>query len=224
MLKLLKKSFIIFFAVIAFNTSAGIIPIPVSEISNSHYVSYNGYDIMWVSATSYQFLWVDPEPTDIIYNDYQNIVYQNTGAQSNIIYNQLLSSDFNGGDWQYFEELGLSGTANEFLIDIYENEFGIYTSGSSLLTDLFYENGQYKHAFEFWNATTENSLYILDDMQFNTDAKFASKKEYHSGDYWDAIYKNSFYIRPKNSVPEPSTLMIFALGLITLASRKKLFK
>jgi hypothetical protein len=227
MLKSLKKLSIIFLSVIAFNASAGIIPTSVVDISDNHYVSYNGYDIMWVSATSYQFLWSGIEPTDIEYSDYQDTVYQNTGTQSNIIYNQLLSSDFNGGDWRYFEELGLSGSANDFLIDIYESNFNTYTNGVSLLTDLFFEGGQYKHAFQFWNATTESNLLILDDISFIGDFEFASQWEHESGEDWNAEFKNSFYIRQSAPtqpipVPEPSAIMIFAVGLFTLVSRKKL--
>jgi len=43
------------------------------------------------------------------------------------------------------------------------------------------------------------------------------KSEWGNGSY------ETFYVRDSQQVPEPSTLMIFALGLITLVSRKKLF-
>lgn len=40
---------------------------------------------------------------------------------------------------------------------------------------------------------------------------------------WGNGFNETFYVRDSNPVPEPSTLLIFAMGLIALASKKKLF-
>ena len=72
-------------------------------------------------------------------------------------------------------------------------------------------NGKYyKHAVEFWNS---NFDYI--DINDFEDGNIRSN--WSSSDY---SYE-TFYVRT-TEVPEPSTLMIFSIALIALASRKKL--
>jgi len=81
----------------------------------------------------------------------------------------------------------------------------------------------YIQAVEYWN--TELTNIDIDDFELG---KINSNWEISGTLKWDF---ETFYVRSSNvgnngstPVPEPSTLMIFALGLIALACKKRLFK
>jgi len=107
------------------------------------------------------------------------------------------------------------------------DEFNFF-SNNIFLSDFTNTNGSYITAHSFWNTNDE----VFDSEDFN-DGDIASAwvkdstLNYNQNLIPDDYWFDTFYVRTHtapNPVPEPSTLMIFALGLITLASRKKLFK
>lgn len=68
--------------------------------------------------------------------------------------------------------------------------------------------------FSFINAT----------MYWNTSFTHVDYVDFMNGNFssqWGNSTFETFYVRDAKTVPEPTTLMIFALGLITLAVRKK---
>jgi len=72
---------------------------------------------------------------------------------------------------------------------------------------------------------TQNSL-IQAASYWNTSFTHVDMNDFLSASIsgeWGNGFNETFYVRDSKSVPEPSTLLIFALGLIALASKKKLF-
>jgi len=114
-----------------------------------------------------------------------------------------------------------SGCVNQLLAPQYrdgwrfatESELDIIFNVLTLNSFYDFENDMFIQAAEYWNTNYLNIDYL----------NFQSNKI--SGEWSDNKVFETFYIRDHDSkpVPEPSTLMIFALGLIALASRKKLF-
>jgi hypothetical protein len=108
-------------------------------------------------------------------------------------------------------------------------------SSVKLSEDLTRLDGSYIHAFDYWNdfySAPDNTVDIEAGRigsqwvwSINTDGgtyaedsvEQFSEISNRTGSSYD-----TFYIRA-SQVPEPSTLMIFALGLIALASKKRLF-
>jgi hypothetical protein len=73
-------------------------------------------------------------------------------------------------------------------------------------------SGTIIQAAQFFNSYYED----VNVGDFNTKSS-----QFNSGSSMFNLFE-TFYVRP-SQVPEPSTLMIFALGLIALVSKKKLF-
>jgi hypothetical protein len=80
----------------------------------------------------------------------------------------------------------------------------------SLFTDV---NGESIHSAAYWNSTytdVDHGSFALRSGQKNDDAGSLT------------AYFETFYVRVTPSqVPEPSTIMIFAIALIALSSRKR---
>ncbi len=72
---------------------------------------------------------------------------------------------------------------------------------------------------------TQNNL-IHATSYWNTNFTHVDASDF-IGNYisseWGSRANETFYVRDSQSVPEPSTLLIFALGLIALVSKKRLF-
>jgi len=87
------------------------------------------------------------------------------------------------------------------------------------------ENNNYIEATSFWNSLYNDAGDISVDAFGSTNYKTSSWIEgsfYDDNDNNDTSYYDTFYVRTHGttSVPEPSTLLIFALGLIAFASKK----
>lgn len=118
-------------------------------------------------------------------------------------------------------------------------------TGSELLA-LFTRNSDssYIQAFEYWNTYYEEDLdgsnvlngKISSNLSWfvpvgeDTDSLTEEQKiaqieeiELISSSFYDTFYFRQSQIGAPSPIPEPSTLMIFALGLIALVSKKKLF-
>nr|MBL0709860.1 PEP-CTERM sorting domain-containing protein [Colwellia sp.] len=112
-----------------------------------------------------------------------------------------------------------------------EQEFNFFKS-NILIDDFIDDDDNYIVATSFWNSlyTESNDISIdafhIEDIYNGTGYKTSSWVEGSFNKDNDQSYYDTFYVRTHNSepqpVPEPSTLMIFALGLIALASKKSI--
>ena len=103
--------------------------------------------------------------------------------------------------------------ADESLLNILKTEL--------TLADFTSDSGDIIQSAQFFNSTFEH----VDDDNFGPDALRSELTD--PSDFMVSLYEGfeTFYVRKTNDptlIPEPSILMIFAFGLITLASRKKL--
>ncbi len=181
----------------------------MTDLTGDSYVTYeheNGvkYDIAWASEVNSERYYLD------------------SGV------NTLYRADTHVG-WDF---------ATDFELDLLQ---ALALSGelSSMFTRL---DGSYIHAFDYWN-----DLYSVPDNtdEFNISLSLASEWAWTAplnediddlsdiqkftqameilqltGTSYDTFYFRTPSARP---VPEPSSLLIFAVALIALASRKKLF-
>ncbi|MFT5760681.1 MAG: hypothetical protein ACI9LM_005468 [Alteromonadaceae bacterium] len=115
-------------------------------------------------------------------------------SNGNILYAPELQKN-----WQF---------ADEFLLNILRTELTV--------ADFTTTTGDTIQAAQFFNSVyvtvNRNQFSSVSSRFVDPNIPFASLF---------ATYE-TFYVRP-SQVPEPSTLMIFALGLITLVSKKRLF-
>jgi len=201
MLNILKIIFVSCLLVCSSNLSATII---TTELSDDAYITYNGLDWAWAAPVSIQFNNCD----DIVLNqeNYLTTLYTESSPTCE---NQLLAAAFHPG-WGFFD-----GTRQELLLAMPD---------LSLFDD---NNGGYKNAFEYWNTTYSFANFGGINAYNITVGRVVSD---WTTDAWRAnndnnFYYNVLYVRgtQPQPVPEPSTLLIFALGLIALASRKKTF-
>ena len=197
---LLKLSIICSFAFSAISHSALI----TSDLTEDYYFSYQGFDFAWASSANSERTYL-------------------AGLDSNT----LLAADFHDG-WEFAapETLGLL-TSN--------------FTGTELLEKFTRSDGSYKHAFEFWNTHfdevvpdvgTDNiiakdiksdwSWSIPDGEVFDELSDMEKFFQHLEIQNTDGTAYDTFYVR-KTPVPEPSTLLIFAIALIALASKKRLF-
>jgi len=198
--------FIFITSLVLSNTSNATLITDSSLLTSEHYVTYVGTDVTidfaWASIVNTEY-WGDP---------------------SLVTTNRLYAPDLHQG-WDYATENDLDILFANFVLDDFDNKDGTYIQAVSFWNSIFddivsrstisirgelietidLENlGHYNRdsVSSFWVSTGENGRY-----------------EFLSG-------KETFYVRKTNTsipVPEPSTLMIFALGLIALASKKRLF-
>jgi len=200
-------------------SQATILPLNVNDLTTDDYIIYNyngvDYDIAWASQVNSEVWFVD----------------------DNYNYNLLFAADFHAG-WSFAGENGIP-TIDEIFSGI---------TGAGLLAE-FTRDGAFVHAFEFWNSffdTPENGLNLGNkeiastwDWKIPTGMNIDLLTPTEKDDLdWEingsgSSHYDTFYVRtsvtPTNDpndltpVPEPSTLMIFALGIIALASKKRLF-
>jgi len=80
-------------------------------------------------------------------------------------------------------------------------------------------NTSYKQALSFWNT----ELVTLDTSDIDNFKSGLINSEL-SIDYLSEWHFETFYVRDTAQVPEPSTIMIFAIALIALSLRKRAIK
>jgi hypothetical protein len=166
-----------------------------SLLTSEHYVTYVGVD------ETIDFAWVS------------SINVEYWGDPSLSTTNRLYEPSLHQG-WDF---------ASDKELDILFNNFS--------LND-FKKGDNYIQAVSFWNTIHDDVVVkvngmvfdsnILNFMRNNASSQWASSGV--DGQNATGAEKETFYVRRTiNSVPEPSTLMIFSLGLIALTSKKKLF-
>ena len=106
-------------------------------------------------------------------------------------------------NWQFADDALLTILRTELTVDDFTAADGITIIQA---TDFFNSDANFVNTNEFSTATSE--LLEPSDPMYIFASVFGAYE--------------TFYVRPAQ-VPEPSTLMIFALGLVTLVSKKRLF-
>jgi hypothetical protein len=207
MIKLFIKVNIIVCLFITSFAQATLIPLGQNlseDLYFEHTIKGINYDIAWASKVN----------TQKIYE----------GINVNILYDPTIRTG-----WNYADDDQLASLIN--LADT-----------GLLLKKLTRDDKTLRHAFEFWNDyyTAPTDIVGTDDIisglvASNLAWKFPSgiiSRDFDLTEYseitgTDNINYDTFYFRVQDNgstpVPEPSTLMIFALGLIALASKKRLF-
>lgn len=211
MIKLFLKSCLLVAFLLSAVAQATLIttpPVAETETQLGNYITYNGVDIAWASN-------VNSERWYLSLSDYNTLLAPTTHT---------------GWDFATTEQWDMITTL----------------TGSELLA-LFTRasDGSYIQAFEYWNtyyAADSDGSNVLngkiashwswsvpigeDTANLTDDQKIA---QIGTIDLIGTSFYDTFYFRASQAddakpVPEPSTLLIFALGLITLATRKKLVK
>jgi len=136
-----------------------------------------------------------------------NFTYDGNGDLSNTLYAPDLIEGWRTAsvnEWNYFSQtIG----ANDF---------------KNIPTDPGNGSDTHKIATYFWNDNF-HEVYLYDFNSGDITSSWIEDSEY---DFWGTSYYDTFYVRTHvaNSVPEPASILIFALALITLASRKSYCK
>lgn len=225
MIKLiLKLCFICSFIFVTAFVQAGIIPSDLSTItpdlapSNAGDVSQDSYITYYDGSTdtSWDIAWASDVNSELFFEGE--------------IYNTLFSADTHAG-WTTMPVNGQTG----------ELELFVGWDGSDILS-LFENGNSYIHAFQYWNSEFISPLdgesgyadivseQIRSEMSI-TWSEYTSIPDYSAlsinnitGASFDTFYfrKSTDQINNTTPVPEPSTIMIFALGLIALVSKKRL--
>lgn len=207
MIKLFIKINLVLSLFIAGLAQATLISLDVKELSDDSYIEYNHngviYDIAWASTVNTQK-----------YYDFDN------GTNVNILYKPGIRTDWN--------------FANEAQLTLLKS---LAVSGE-LLTMLTRDDNTYRHAFEYWNdyysapvdtgnvsAGNVASAWVW-SFPAGTPTADNLLEAFEIGGVTGSFF-DTFYFRVQDNsstpVPEPSTLMIFALGIIALASKKQIF-
>jgi len=195
-------------------SQATILPLNVGDLTSEDYIVYNyngvDYDVAWASKVNSERWYFDST------------------------FNTLFSATYHSG-WEY---AALNATNNN--LEIFSD-----LSGTDILALFTDEDDNFIQAFEYWNSEFSSSDEIANILipQIRSEwaiswGDYTTEPEYAAlVDISDSYINNitgasydTFYIRPSltqgndsTPVPEPSTLLIFALGLIALASKKRLF-
>jgi len=240
MFKLLKNTVvyltIILSSLFTGNTFAGLISSSLDSADTPVFISYNGYDLTWASSFNIQFY--GEGCTDSLYPNLST----NGQAQPNAQWvnnddnecNQLMSADYHQG-WQFFETLNaqdnIAADLDAFLIEIIEDRFKVTYDVSTPIMAAFQDlSGNLIQSFDYWN--TGSGASHNEDAFFNVASDWTEQTTNIANVFQGIdmrLATSTVYIRKQGGVdpkpvPEPSTLLTFAIGLIALASKKRLIK
>lgn len=194
--------------------TADVAPINTGEVSQDSYITH--YDAN--TGTNWDIAWASDVNSELFFE----------GGY----YNTLFSADTHVG-WTTMP-VDVSSGRLELFVNMNDSEiWDLFRIGSTTT---------FIHAFEYWNSVflsplsadpSSLGLDLRSEMTLTlNDFKNIDTINYDrtANNHFDGTIANTFYFRESivqpdntNSVPEPSTLMIFALGLIALASKKRLF-
>lgn len=199
MFKFIKKSsftFVLFLSSFAVNATPIDYRWDASLLTDDYYITVDhgsGNFIDWA--------WVSSESVNLSFDDFD--IVENTFYAPNSIDGWRLATD---SEFSYFLQF--------------------YSSINFRNTPTDPGNGSdtYKMATYFWN---DNAAYhdVVNASDFDDGYITSSWEEGTYYEFGGTSFYDTFYVRDHQSQPvsEPSTLLIFAMGLIALASKKKLF-
>jgi len=222
MFKFIKKSsFILTFLVGSFAVNAGLLTgdytitkFTDSNIDTLDYISVKHDDgSSWVD-------WAWASSVSVQYDGFFNLD-GNGELQFDIDGNPILDDPDNDEYNELFSPEHVEG----WRVATFD-EFAFFQSFINL-ADFKDESNNYITATRFWNSIYINVEDISIDAFGSTNYKTSSRVEgtFSDDDNIGTSTYDTFYVRTHSSdstpIPEPSTLMIFALGLIAFASKKK---
>jgi len=164
------------------------------------------FDIVWASSWAFQFYGCD----GAIDNQDQYLTEEYVGDVA--CSNQLFARGYLDDSWLFFEEI------DNFDVTVVNTLF----NNGQFSDDV---NGGYITAFSFWN-TNINLLPAVNPFTYNVISDWTSIDPVGIDPFTsdDIYFSNVFYARASQPVPEPSTMIIFALGLIALVTKKRLLR
>jgi hypothetical protein len=197
---------------------AGIIPVDITTITadtapkNINTIGADSYITYKKNGRTWDIAWASDVNSELYFEGY--------------IYNTLFAANTQTG-WTTMPVDESSGQLELFLGWDNSAILELFRVGSST---------NFTHAFEYWNSefisplNPDPSSYVapirsemiltLDDLKNTSTINY----KIDGNNNYEGSTAHTFYFRESTvSVPEPSTLMIFALGLIALASKKRLF-
>lgn len=202
---ILKNLLTVAFIVSAFLSQTAQATLIQSNITSDSYITYNGIDIAWASKVNSERYYISLDEVNV-----------------------LLTPDVQNG-WVY-------GSTEQLLMLT-------SLSGNDLLALFTRNDGSYINAFEYWNTIYSGvdntndvlagqirsewvwSIPLNDDLASKTDSE-KGLQAYEITNTTGSAY-DTFYFRVANSnnsgtpVPEPSTLLIFAMGLLALTFKAR---
>ncbi len=197
MFKFIKKSsFILTFLLGSFVVNANLMQLTNNDYITVDHGNNNLIDWAWASSNSVEYYYV-------------------TEMNNNGLYETTLDNHFFAPETVTGWRVATTDEFNYFL-------------GNIFLSDFTNSDGSYITAHSFWN--TNDSVYDSGDFSLRDitsewieDSVLDYNQNLIPNNYWF----DTFYVRTHSAdpqpVPEPSTLMIFALGLIAFASKNKAF-
>jgi len=206
---MLRFTFYLFIAVFLFFSTQS----NATIISSDDYIQYDSdgdgvanFDIIWASSFAFQFYGC----TATISNreNYYADVYGSAAGEDIECANQLLAPEFVMNGWMFAEQV--SG------IDIGDIST-LFASGE------FENNGVYINGFSYWN-TDADAIVSVNPFNLNVISDWRSLNPFGNPfgfNFDQRLFSNVFYVRESLPVPEPSTLIVFVLGIIGLSMRKK---
>ncbi|MBL4658809.1 MAG: PEP-CTERM sorting domain-containing protein [Alcanivoracaceae bacterium] len=214
------KFFIVILTFISFSANANLIT--YNTENELKYISYQSedfgsYDLVWASAYNVQFVGFGCFGVESD-EQYLNELYSPLPAGCNQLLSATQVVDYN--DWGYYSDLSLQVDMNEFLESIYRDIYG-NVPVSLLISNIFKDgNGQFD-SFSIWNTSLINGNTVSGKSREEAVSNWTDPLlDTVTFSQTSTVYFRKSKIQP---VPEPSTLLIFSLGLIALASRKKIF-
>ncbi|MFT7006486.1 MAG: hypothetical protein ACJAXJ_000994 [Colwellia sp.] len=175
-------------------------------LTSANYVTYVGdgitIDFAWASIVNTEY-WGDP---------------------SLVTTNRLYAPDLHQG-WDYATENDLDILFANFVLDDFDNKDGTYIQAVSFWNSIF-DDIVTRETIPIKGVLTEfiNKANLSDYNRQTTSSSLLLSGI--DGVGIAGANFETFYVRKTNTstpVPEPSTLMIFSLGLIALVSKKRLF-
>jgi len=200
MIKFIQKFLVVFFVITAGFANAGLI---TEDLTEDNYVTIGQLDWVWASIVN-----ISPDTT----------YYNEISGPTDVFESELNVS------WRYAEKDELD-TFIKNIVDAPAHYRDLFTLKDENGIALKHDNGRvkYRHAINIWNSDFDDVYSGGSGDGSNVDNFLSGRISSHLTDNNDNWYYETFYVR-NTQVPEPATIMIFAIALIALSMRKRLVK
>ncbi len=195
--------------------------------NNLNYITYQSdehgtFDLTWASSYNVQFvgqgcLFLDLDPNESYLDTIHPDVNNPFGC------NQLLAPTQPNGfdDWAFYSDLNTDITLNTLLEVIYKELYGDVAIQNMVSNIFNYESVQF-NSFSIWNTKLLNGGSITDESRMSATSDWTQNGLMSLSAGPDVVSTIYFRQATAQPVPEPSSLMLFALVLFGFVARKKI--